>query len=108
MLRIGCAFFIHLAVGTRQRRLNQDVAHLYLFRRAVLVPMLIVINLQFFVAELNAPLELAKIHDRVFNFAFLGNGVGVGVLVTLVKRFEFGVGGIKPLAEIVLLEGGVI
>ncbi len=108
MLRIGCAFFIHLAVGSRQRRLNQDVALLHLFRRAVLVPMLIVISLQLIMADLNATLKLVEIHDRILDFPLLRNGVGVGVLVTLVKRFEFGVGGMKSFAQLVLLEDGIV
>src|SRR3979490_150099 len=105
MLRIGCALFIHFAVGSRQRRLDQNVADLHLFRRAVLVPMLIVISLQFLMADLNTALELVEIHDRLFNLALLRNGIGVGVLVALVERLEFGIGGMKSLAQVVLLKG---
>src|ERR1700732_486951 len=108
MLRIGHAFFIHLSIRPRQRSLDQNMAHLNLFRRAVLVPTLLVVSLQLITTHLNSTLELVKIHGRIFDLALLRNGVGVGVLMALVECFEFGVGGVKSLAQVVLLEHGVV
>src|ERR1700746_1304192 len=103
MLRFSDALLIHFAVGSRQRRLDQDMADLNLLGHAVLLAMLIVVGSQIVRSFLDVGRSLAVFDDRVLYFSLFWNRVRVTRLVALVKRFQFFVRRVPALAHSVLL-----
>ena len=75
---------------------------------AILVPVLLVIGLQIIRRHRRLSGKLPRIHHHVLNFAFLGDGVRVGLLVALVIGLQLGVRRLNALGDIVFLEHRVI
>ena len=107
-LRFGDALIVNLAVRTRKRRLDQDVADLDLLGYAVLIPMLIVVDSQIIGCDLNAGFGFSSLDKCVFDLALLGNRVGVALLMAIVIGRQFHVGGMQPLFDVFLLQDGVV
>ena len=85
MLCVVHTFLIDFAVGGRKWSLDQDLANVNLLRRAKLIAVLIVIRLQFLLADLSLALKLGRINQHVLDFALLRNRVVVGRLVAIVE-----------------------
>src|SRR3954451_23836502 len=102
------AFLVNLAVRSRKRCLDQDMADLYLLGHAVLITMLIVVGSQVVLCHLKASFQLVGIDQCILYLALLGNGVGVRGLVALVISLQLRVGWMQVLLDLILLQHSVL
>src|SRR5208282_3642669 len=105
--RIGNCFLILLLARRGQRSLDENVADFYLFGRAVLVAVLIVIGLQVQFGNGGRRRDFRTVDDHVLDLPLLRDGVVIRCLVAFVISLEFFLGRMQSFQDVILCDHGI-